>query len=185
MTDTEKIVKLRTDDRYFTKVYNEHRDYALRFMSKIHKDHDEIQDVYQDAVLVLLENARKEEFKLTCNIQTYLNSICRNQLLTKHRKNSKMHTVNMEDFDPNINDWFSDHEFNPEKEERLNTLESAMELFKQQSKKCFDLLSMQYFEKKRMDNIAKLLGFSNDKSAKSQAAKCRGELRKLVQSSYA
>ena len=72
MTDFEKIVKLRTDDRYFTKVYNEHRDYALRFMSKIHKDPDEIQDVYQDAVLVLLENAKKEEFKLTCNIQTYL-----------------------------------------------------------------------------------------------------------------
>jgi len=35
-----------------------------------------------------------------------------------------------------------------------------------------------------MDNIAKLLGFSNDKSAKSQAAKCRGELRKLFQSSF-
>ena len=47
MTDFEKIVKLRTDDRYFTKVYNEHRDYALRFMSKIHKDPDEIQDVYR------------------------------------------------------------------------------------------------------------------------------------------
>ena len=93
--------------------------------------------------------------------------------------------MRIDDFDPTIVDWFSDHEFNQEKEERLNTLESAMELFKQQSKKCFDLLSMQYFEKKRTDNIAKLLGFSNDKSAKSQAAKCRGELRKLVQSSYA
>jgi RNA polymerase sigma factor (sigma-70 family) len=185
MTDFEKIVKLRTDDRYFTKVYNEHRDYALRFMSKFHKDPDEIQDVYQDAVLVLLENAKKEEFKLTCNIQTYLNSICRNQLLTKHRKNSKMHSVDMEDFDPNIVDWFSDNEFNPEKEERLNTLEKAMELFKQQSKKFFDLLNMQYFEKKRMDKIAEALGFSNDKSAKSQAAKCRGELRKLVQISHA
>ena len=77
-----------------------------------------------------------------------------------------MHSVDMEDFDPNIADWFSDNEFNPEKEERLNTLEKAMELFKQQSKKCFDLLNMQYFEKKRMDKFAEALGFSKYKSAK-------------------
>jgi DNA-directed RNA polymerase specialized sigma24 family protein len=82
MTDIEKVTRLRNDDRYFGEVYNDHRPYSMRFMSKIHKDHEVIQDVYQDAVIVLLENVKKPDFQLSCSIQTYLNSICRNQLLT-------------------------------------------------------------------------------------------------------
>ena len=175
---------LRDDPNQFKVIYSDYREKTFKWLSKYHNNHEEIMDVYQDAVLVLLENTRKAEFKLTCNIQTYLNSICRNQLLTKHRKNSKMHAIRIDDFDPTIVDWFSDNEFNPEKEERINTIERAMEEFKQHSKKCFDLLSMQYFEKRRMDKIAELMGFSNDKSAKSQAAKCRSELRKLIQTSH-
>lgn len=185
MTDLEKVTRLKNDDRYFGEIYNEHRPYAMRFMSKIHKDHEVIQDVYQDAIIVLLENVKKPDFQLSCSIQTYLNSICRNQLLTRHRKDSKNHLLNVDDFDANIVDWFKDLEFNPEKEDRISAIESALGKMKDTGKQCFELLQMQYFKRFSMEKIAQLLGFSGDKSAKSQAAKCRGKLREIVSESYA
>ena len=185
MTDIEKVTRLRNDDRYFGEVYNDHRPYAMRFMSKIHKDHDVIQDVYQDAVIVLLENVKKPDFQLSCSIQTYLNSICRNQLLTRHRKDSKNELLNADDFDANMVDWFKDLEFNAEKEDRISAIEAALEKMKDTGKQCFDLLHMQYFMHYSMEKIAGLLNFSGDKSAKSQAAKCRAKLREIVSQSYA
>ena len=107
MTDLDKLNKLREDPQYFKNIYNDHRGYSLRFMSKIHSDYEDIQDVYQDSVLVLYEKLKSPDFQLTHSIQTYLNSICRNQLITKHRKNSRMYKVDLEDYDSNITDWFN------------------------------------------------------------------------------
>jgi len=185
MTDLDKLKKLREDPQYFKNIYNDHRGYSLRFMSKIHSDYEDIQDVYQDSVLVLYEKLKSPDFQLTHSIQTYLNSICRNQLITKHRKNSRMYKVDLEDYDSNITDWFNDLEYSQEKEERLTTFESALETFKEASKQCYELLRMQYYEHFNMNKIATLLGFSNASSAKSQASKCRGKLKELALKEYA
>ena len=89
MTDLEKLFKLKNDKSYFTKVYEEHREYSLNFMRKMNNDSDLIKDIYQDAVIVLYENSRNPNFQLTCSIQTYINSICRNQLLNKYKEQSR------------------------------------------------------------------------------------------------
>jgi RNA polymerase sigma factor (sigma-70 family) len=109
MTDQDKVYKLANDERYFAQVYKDHKDYALRFMRKMYNDDELLQDIYQDATIVLYENSKKPNFQITHSIQTYLNSICRNRLLTLRR--NKVNTlVNADDFDPNISDWFDDEE---------------------------------------------------------------------------
>ena len=96
-----------------------------------------------------------------------------------------MYKVDLEDFDSNITDWFNDSENSQEKEEQLTTFESDFETFKEASKQCYELLRMQYYEKFNMNKIAKLLGFSNASSAKSQASRCRGKLKELALKEYA
>jgi len=179
MTDLDKLKKLREDPQYFTNIYNDHRGYSLFRMSKIHSDYEDIKDVYQDATMVLYEKLMSSDFQLSHSIQTYLNSICRNQIITKYRKNSRMYKVDLEDFDSNITDWFNDSENSQEKEEQLTTFESDFETFKEASKQCYELLRMQYYENFNMNKIATLLGFSNAISAKSQASKCRVKLREF------
>jgi len=49
-----------------------------------------IKDIYHDALIVLYEKAKGGEFQLTCSLQTYLNSICRNQLLSVLRRDALM-----------------------------------------------------------------------------------------------
>jgi RNA polymerase sigma factor (sigma-70 family) len=180
MTGSEELEKLRNDPNHFTVIYSDYRDNTLRWLSRYHKDYEEIQDVYQDAVLVLYENVKRPEFQLTASVQTYLNSICRNQLLTKHRKNSKMHLVAIDDYDAQITDWFHDNDNSPEKEERLSLLEKAFEAFRIKNEKCYQILKMQYYDKFKMSKIADLVGLSNSRSAITQANKCRGKLYNLM-----
>jgi RNA polymerase sigma factor (sigma-70 family) len=184
MTDIEKIVKLRNDEHYFGQVYRDHRDYALRFMSKIHNDHEVIQDVYQDAIIVLYENVKKPGFQLSCSIQTYLNSICRNQLLNKHKKMAKMHLVDSNDYDNSINDWFENDEFDPEKEERITVLENALHNLKEKGEKCFEILKRYFYSKQSMDEIASEMGYTNGDNVKNQKSRCQKRLREMVMENY-
>ena len=179
MTDQDKVYKLANDERYFTQVYNEYKDYSLRFMRKMYNDDDLLKDIYQDATIVLYENSKKPNFQITHSIQTYLNSICRNRLLTLRRNKVNM-LVNADDFDPNISDWFDDEEYNEVKEERLTAIENALLKFKEAGGQCYQILKMQYYDRFSMGKIAQLLGMKNEDSAKSQASKCRSKLKKSV-----
>ena len=180
MTGNDELEKLRNDPRHFEVVYKNYRDNTFRWLSKYHKNFEEIQDVYQDAVIVLYENSRRPDFQLTASIQTYLNSICRNQLLTKHRNNSKMHLVEISEYDSKITDWFNYNEYAEDKEERLSLLERAFEQFRIKNEKCYQILKMQYFDKFKMSRIAELVGLSTSRSAITQANKCRGKLYDLI-----
>ena len=44
---------------------------------------DDARDVFQEAMVILFENAQSESFELTCRIRTYLYSICRRLWLKK------------------------------------------------------------------------------------------------------
>jgi RNA polymerase sigma factor (sigma-70 family) len=180
MTGNEQLDKLRNDPNYFTIIYSDFRDNTLKWLSKYHKNFEEIQDVYQDAVLVLYENSKRPDFQLTATVQTYLNSVCRNQLLTKHRNNSRMHLVGIDDYDSKITDWFQYNEYSDDKEERLTLLESSFEKFRIKNEKCYQILKMQYFDKLKMSKIAELVGLGSSRSAITQANKCRVKLYNLI-----
>jgi DNA-directed RNA polymerase specialized sigma24 family protein len=95
MTDQDILFKLRNDTSYFSKIYNDYKSHSLNFMRKMNNDFDLLKDIYQDAVIVLYEKSKDPDFKLTCSIQTYINSICRNQLLNKFKENSHIvHLLN-------------------------------------------------------------------------------------------
>lgn len=181
MTGSDELEKLRNDPRHFEVVYKNYRDSSFRWLKKYHRVTKElIEDVYQDAVLVLLEKSRNPEFELTSSVQTYLNSICRNQLLSIYRRPGPILIPEPSDFDESIIDWFHYNEYAEEKEERLTLLERAFEQFRIKNEKCYQILKMQYYDKFKMSRIAELVGLSNSSSAKTQANKCRGKLYDLI-----
>jgi RNA polymerase sigma factor (sigma-70 family) len=179
MTDQEKISQLRSDNSFFTKVYEEHRTYSLNFMRKMNSNDDLIKDIYQDAVIVLYEKSRDPEFKLTCSIQTYLNSICRNQLLNNYKENSRFLSIN-EDFDSGINDWY-DNDQNEIKNERISTLENALIKLKELGGNCYEILTRYFYRKQSMNDIALEMNYSNGDNVKNQKSRCQKKLKELVQ----
>jgi RNA polymerase sigma factor (sigma-70 family) len=181
MTGSEELEKLRKDPNHFEVIYSEYRDKTFRWLKKYHKaPFEEIRDVYQDAVLVLLEKSRNPKFELTASVQTYINSICHYQLLKKYRRPGPILIPELSDFDQSITDWFIYNEYSIEKEERLTLLEHAFEQFRIKNEKCYQILKMQYYDKFKMIKIADLVGLSNSRSAITQANKCRGKLYNLM-----
>lgn len=183
MTDKEKLFKLKTDETYFTKVYNEHKGYTMRFLYKMNNDSELISDLYQDAMIVLHQKVKDPSFQLTCSIQTYINSICRNQLLNKFKEKSRF-ISNGDDFDPGISDWFED-EFEDEKENRLTTLEKALDHLKEKGEKCYEILTRFFYQKQSMDEIAAAMGYTNGDNVKNQKSRCQKKMKELVLEKYA
>jgi RNA polymerase sigma factor (sigma-70 family) len=181
MTDQEKLLRLAKDDKFFTQIYNEYKDYSLRFLRKMHNDDDLLKDIYQDAVIVLFEKSKDPSFNLTCNIQTYINSVCRNQLLNKFKENSRFLTKS-DDFEPNVKDWFD--EYDDEKESKLNLLEKSLEKLKDQGEKCFEILKRFFYEKQSMDQIAVEMNYTNGDNVKNQKSRCQKKLKELVLENY-
>ena len=173
------------DDAAVTSLYKKHKDYCFRFMFSKYDDEQTIQDIYQDAVIVFIENVRRKDFKLTNNssIQNYLNSICYNQIKVRFNKKNKPVLVgddfdNHNNYNENINDWFND--VNDIKSERMKVIQEELMLMKEKGQQCFELLKQFFFENRTMDKIAELMSYTNAHNAKAQKWKCQERLKKHV-----
>lgn len=172
------------DDDAITTLYNRHKNYCLFFMNSKYEDQNTILDIYQDAVIVFIENVRNKNLKLVnTSIQTYLNSICFNQI--KVRFNNKRQPVLVGDdfesqnnYNEDINDWLND--YNDVKTERMKTIQEELLSMKEKGQQCFELLRKFFFEKKTMEIIALEMKYTNAANAKAQKWKCQESLKKKV-----
>ena len=55
------------DNEACTSLYNKHKDYCIRFMESKFDDGEEIKDIFQDAIIVFIENVRNKNLKLKKN----------------------------------------------------------------------------------------------------------------------
>ena len=179
MSGQEVLNKIRQDESYFREIYKEHRTYTLNYFSRNWSSVDEhtLTNIYQNALVVLLEKSRDPEFELTCNVQTYLNSICRNQLLNKKKSGDSMMN-NSDEFDENIIDWLES--FDNVKEERLRLIENKLNQLKTDGGKCYELLARFFYKEESFASIAQTMGYTNANNAKHQKARCQKKLKQMV-----
>ena len=123
----------------------------------------------------------KPDFKLSCTIQTYLNSICRNQILVRLKHTSKYEIKDAEannDYIENISDWFeSVEEVN---EERVSVMAKIFKEMKESSNKCYDILMRFFYLNQTMDKIAVDLNYTNADNAKNQKYRCQEKFKTEV-----
>ena len=197
LSDLELIKKIAGNPDYLTCVNNKTREYCIKFMQKQCNgvDIDEIKDIYHDAVLVLYDKAKTDQFELTCSIQTYLNSICRYQLLNRFKDSGKIipfpdsndpagDNDNLE-YLPGIKDWlpYSDFSINGEEDEngqRIRAIMKGLEIMKSEKGNCHELLSLVYWKNNSMQQIAEALDYKDEQNARNRAYKCREKLKDIT-----
>jgi RNA polymerase sigma factor (sigma-70 family) len=177
MTDKEIIESLKESSDSLDLLYERHKEYCLNFMNKINFNSGLNKEIFHDALIVLYEKVLKGNFEMTCSIQTYLNSICRNQLLVRLKKESK-HATYSEEFDERIDDWFEVQE--DENSVRMMAIVKALEKLRELGGKCYEILRSYFYENKSMEKIAYELEYSNADNAKNQKARCQKRLKELV-----
>jgi RNA polymerase sigma factor (sigma-70 family) len=193
LTDQEIISRIKENSEALGIVYKNCKPGAIQFLRKINYQPNEkidIEDIFQDAIIVLYEKIINKDFVLAPNtsLQTYLNQVCRNQLLNRIGKNI---TVELNEnkgvdddqddlmkFNPFITDALE--EFEDPKEKQFDAIEIALVKIKEAGGPCYELLTLFWYHKKSHNEIAKRLNYSNDKTSKKQKSGCQEKLRKLA-----
>ncbi len=123
------------------------------------------EDIYQEALIILINKTQNPEFKLTSSLNTYLYSICRLLWNDELKKKNKKIAVEIKG-----NESFLEEEVKPTKDEHDQKLaEKAFDLL---GEKCKDLLRLFYFKQMNLKDIAVKLRFATEKVAKNQKYRC-------------
>ena len=140
---------------------------------------DDARDIFQEAMIVLYEKSRSEDFELHCQVKTYLYSVCRRLWL---KKLSQTHR-----FVPEINGIAElvpveeEIDANDQRNQEFTLMEEALSRL---GEPCKSLLEAYYLQKKSMSEIASGFGYTNPDNAKNQKYKCLVRLRKLFFTEY-
>ena len=190
LSDQELLIRIRDNSDYLGVVYKRCKPNCINFMRKMTNgsipEYD-LDDVFQDATIILYEKIVKGNFVLTASFQTYLNSVCRFQLLNtigKNKLTTDYEDNTMSDDDENPMGFISTitdslDEIEDYKEELFKAIERALEKMKVAGGKCYDLLTQFWYKKRSMIELTEIFEYTNPANAKNQKAKCQERLRVL------
>lgn len=177
-TDADLIRVLKETNDSIGILYKRHKNYCINFMKSMYMDHEEVKDIYHDAVIVFYEKINTPNFELTCSIQTYLNTVCRNQILKRINHSNRYKVTGPED-NNEILDKITDtlEELEGVNDERISVMKRVLLDMKVNSLKCYELLMRFWYKNHTMDEIARAMMFANADSAKNQKARCQKEFK--------
>jgi len=183
-SDEKYIQAIRSgDDRLIGEFYN----YAFLIARSVVfrecglNDDDQFKDIYQDSFFRFFGNVKKENFKLTSQLTTFLIGICKNQAREKVRLlNRQTLTGKNEDladeYTP-FNKFVDRYENLDERKKRL--IETELDKMKVNSGDCYALLDLSFRSDFSNQEIAQKLNRGID-VVKTQKSRCLGYLKKAI-----
>ncbi len=158
-------------------LYTENKDAFVQFiLSRYTVSNDDAEDIYQDAVIALVENIRKGKLdNINSSLKTYLFSIGKYMALKKFKEQQK--TINTEfgvlaEFIEWEEDTYADGN-----EALIRLIQLKL---KEMSPACKKILIWFYYEEKRLDEIVQLGHYAGKDVVKSQKSRCLAALKKMV-----
>lgn len=134
-------------------------------------------DVFQDAIVVIYQKARQGDFELKSKFSTLLFGVCRNLWGNRLQKVSRKRVTFLEE--DKYKGVAEDLAETLQKEEKSKVLWLA---FQQLGKECQQLIQL-FFAKKKMTEIAEVMGYSSLGYAKKRKYVCKERLVKKVKES--
>lgn len=166
----KRIAALKNGDRReIEKLYNEYRNGFILFLGRYNLPQDELTDIYQDAVVALIENAGKGLMdELEVELKTYLYAIGKFMAFRRMKKGKE---INSDDL---VFEWYntdSEDTSVPRLQAALNRLGG----------RCYELLNLFYYQGKKLDEVQKLMGYEKKDVLKSQKSRCLKQLREMME----
>ncbi|MBI1185257.1 sigma-70 family RNA polymerase sigma factor [bacterium] len=128
---------------------------------------EDAKDIFQEAVLVLLQKVVDDQERINCSLKTYLTTVCRYQWNNKRNKLNFKNTTSSYNFSmESAADESKDFE---SEEAQFALIEKALNSI---GDKCKNLLQSFYLLNQSMEQIAQKFGFASVNSAKTQKYKC-------------
>ena len=167
------------DSNAIETIYRENYAAIQAFIVKNNGYPDDAKDIFQEAMIVLFEKAKSSSFVLTCQIRTYLYSVCRRLWLKKLQKQNR-YNPSIETIEETI-PVEDEIELHQKRNEDFILMESTLSKI---GEPCKSLLEAFYIHKKSMPEIASAFGYTNSDNAKTQKYKCLVRLKKIFFAQY-
>lgn len=173
----EEILKrLRQGDRdVLVELYKANETMIFKYIKEQNGSTEDAEDLLQEALVVLWNNAKKPDFELTAKPSTYLYAIVKNQWLKNVEKYKRM--TSEEHIHAN------QHAVQQETEKNMD-LSIVRKMLNQMGETCRQVLLMFYYDGLDMQTIAKANNFANADVAKAKKHQCMKELEKQVKSQF-
>ena len=178
-SDKEILVAIRSgeDHKVIPLLYKEILPGVSYWICKNNGSNDEAKDIFQDAILLFY----RQVMEMTYNedrykIHGYIYIICRNLWINEAKKKNRM--VRMDD------------EINIEIVQKENILDTMLndereagikEVFASLGTKCFELLSLTFFQKYSMREVAEKMDFPSENAAKTAHYRCKNKLMEIIE----
>ena len=160
--------------------YRAHRAEFIRWAAKAFKTDEEVAvDAYQDSMIIFYENAVRGRLQhLTCTLKTYLFAVGKHLLLRRLQQQTR---VQFTDEDA-LREWAADDAMArlDEEKDRNHQQEVVHDQVMEMEEPCRSLLTLFYFDRLSMTEIARRMNYKNADVAKSQKARCLKGLRTRV-----
>ena len=168
------------DDPGLSNLYKLHFPMILNYVLNNNGSEEEAKDIYQESMIILVNNLKTEGFRLECKIKTYLYSVCRRLWLTELKQRS--------DYSGRLNEVeeflvIDDNEAKNfvENEQKYKIMDQSLLML---GEPCTTILKDFYLNKISMQEIADKMGYTNTDNAKNQKYKCLQRLKKIFFSLY-
>ena len=174
-TDSEFIEGLRTGNEAALKaLYKKYYNIVLKIVVNNSGSSEAAQDVYQETIIVLFENAQKPGFVLNCQLQTFIFSIAKRLWLKQLRNNSNLTKLSNGDENGlvDVSEEINEH---LQKEEALERMTKSLS---ELGEPCKTIITDFYIQHLSMDEISEKFGYTNSDNAKTQKYKCLQRLKK-------
>ena len=181
--DTNEQLLLRglanNDAKAVETIYRENFRMVQSFILNNNGSYDDARDIFQEAMIALYEKAKSESFILTCQIKTYVYSICRRLWLKRLQQLGRFvsQSEGLEETVPVEEDL----EIHEKRSADFAIMDRALNSL---GEPCKSLLEAYYLQKKDMNQIAAAFGYTNADNAKNQKYKCLMRRKKLFFSHY-
>ena len=184
-TDQELVDGLLARDERLTRaivqfLYHQCQKPITRLVTRQHGDEDDANDLFQDVILIFLQNVWDGKYQLRSDtkVTTYIYGIAQTKWL-RELELRKNRTARFERYDREqsmLPDTPTPEQLYLNAEE----VESAWAVFNQLGDRCRELLTAFYRDHLTMEQIAVELGLGTADNAKTRKYRCIQELKKLT-----
>jgi len=168
------LIDLKSESNFaFGKLYQDNFGKISNFVQNNSGSQADAEDLFQEAMMVLVEKLRQDNFQLTASMGTYVYAICKNLWFKKLRdKNFELSVDEVQslDFLTSINESI---------EHEKSYLEKLKGYLIEITDHCNRLIHDIFYKEKAIEQIQKDYGYSTLHNAQNQKHKCVEQIRKV------
>ena len=133
---------------------------------------EDAEDIFQEAIIVLLQKIRQTDFVLASSLKTYLFAIAKNLWLKRLRDNKLIPIDNFEEYKDQSEIVKFELQKEPTKEEKVASWLTKI------TANCQRILKAIFFYKEPMGSLMQKMGWKNKHTAANQQYKCIQQVKK-------